>query len=73
TRSVHATRLHSGQRVRHARYGFGVTTTCTEDRTTIDFEEHGVKTFISSILEVEVLSPPGSHPPKRGKARAKKG
>jgi hypothetical protein len=52
--------LRSGQRVEHALYGTGVTTICTEDRTTIAFDDHGMKTFVASMLEVEVLSGPGT-------------
>lgn len=61
--------LQSGQKVRHGRYGCGVTTVCTEERTTIEFEEHGVKTFVASLLEVEVLSPPGSEPAPKSKRK----
>lgn len=52
--------LQSGQRVQHTVFGCGVTTLCTDDRTTIQFDDHGVKTFVTSMLRVEVLSPPGS-------------
>ena len=52
--------LHTGQRVQHARYGPGVTTLCTELRTTIVFDDHGAKTFVASMLEVKVLSAPGT-------------
>jgi hypothetical protein len=52
--------LQNGQRIQHARFGAGVTTICTDTRTTIAFDEHGVKTFVSSMLEVEILSGPGT-------------
>lgn len=52
--------LQSGQRVQHARYGTGVTMLCTGGRTTIAFDDHGVRTFVASMLEVEVLSGPGT-------------
>ena len=53
-------KLQSGQRVQHALFGTGVTTLCTEIRTTIAFDDHGVKTFVASMLEIEVLSAPGT-------------
>lgn len=53
-------KLQSGQRVQHALFGTGVTTLCTEMRTTIAFDDHGVKTFVASMLEIEVLSAPGT-------------
>jgi hypothetical protein len=47
-----------GQRVHHATFGAGVTNVSTPDRTVIAFDEHGPKTFVTSLLELEVLSPP---------------
>ena len=48
--------LREGQPLQHARFGVGIATHSTESRTTIDFYEHGVKTFVTSMLEVELLS-----------------
>ena len=48
--------LREGQPLQHARFGVGIATHSTETRTTIDFYEHGVKTFVTSMLEVELLS-----------------
>lgn len=47
--------LREGQPLQHARFGVGIATHCTDSRTTIDFYEHGVKTFVTSMLEVELL------------------
>ena len=52
--------LGIGQRVQHERFGLGVTTLCTDTRTTVEFDEHGRKTFVASMLEVAILSPPGT-------------
>jgi hypothetical protein len=40
-----------GQVVNHPRFGRGVTTRSDEERTTIDFENHGTKTFGTSNLD----------------------
>ena len=48
--------LREGQPLQHARFGVGIATHSTDTRTTIDFYEHGVKTFVTSMLEVELLS-----------------
>ena len=48
--------LREGQPLQHARFGVGIATHSTDSRTTIDFYEHGVKTFVTSMLEVELLS-----------------
>jgi hypothetical protein len=47
-----------GQRVHHATFGAGVTTVSNPDRTVVAFDENGPKTFVTSLLELEVLSPP---------------
>ena len=46
--------------MRPSTLGTDVTTVCTKARTTIAFDDHGVKTFVASVLAVEVLSAPGT-------------
>ena len=41
--------LRVGQCVEHGRYGVGIATESNEDRTTIDFYEHGPKKFVTEI------------------------
>lgn len=60
--------LKDGQGVRHTLFGVGVTTRSSEARTTIDFYEHGSKTFVTELLQVELLD---EAPPRPGRARAK--
>jgi hypothetical protein len=50
--------LAEGQRVRHAIFGLGVTTAATSARTVVSFDRDGPRAFVTSMLEVEVLSPP---------------
>ena len=50
--------LREGQPLQHARFGVGIATHGADTRTTIDFYEHGVKTFVTSMLEVELLRGP---------------
>ena len=50
--------LKKGQRVRHAIFGLGVTTATTSDRTVVSFDRDGARSFVTSMLEVEVLSAP---------------
>jgi hypothetical protein len=47
-----------GQRVRHAIFGVGVTTSSGGGHTVVCFDDFGKKTFITSILEVDILSAP---------------
>jgi hypothetical protein len=50
--------LEEGQRVRHAVFGLGVTTAATSARTVVSFDRDGPRSFVTSMLEVEVLSAP---------------
>ena len=50
--------LEEGQRVRHAIFGLGVTTATASDRTVVSFDRDGPRSFVTSMLEVEVLSAP---------------
>jgi hypothetical protein len=52
--------LPQGQYVKHYRYGFGVITESNDEGTSIEFETHGSKKFVTSLMEVELshLTPP---------------
>lgn len=50
--------LEEGQRVKHAVFGMGVTTAATSARTVVSFDRDGPRSFVTSMLEVEVLSAP---------------
>jgi hypothetical protein len=50
--------LEKGQRVSHAIFGVGVTTAASDAHTSVCFDEGGRKTFVTSMLEVDVLSAP---------------
>jgi hypothetical protein len=58
--------LEEGQRVNHALFGTGVTTATTRARTVVSFDRDGPRSFVSSMLEVEVLSPPRTWETTRG-------
>jgi hypothetical protein len=47
-----------GQRVCHAVFGVGVTTSSSGGHTVVRFDEDGPKTFVTSMLKLEVLSAP---------------
>jgi hypothetical protein len=61
--------LAEGQYVKHFQYGCGVVTESNEDRTSIDFDLHGLKKFVTSLMVVE---PADGVPPKRHGARRRK-
>jgi hypothetical protein len=47
--------LQEGQTVRHEQYGIGTVTESNVERTTIDFDNHGVKKFVTSIWTAELV------------------
>jgi len=61
--------LLAGQYIKHFQYGCGVITETGQDRTTIDFDAHGIKKFVTSIMVVE---PAEGTPPKRRRAKRAK-
>ncbi|MSO20917.1 MAG: hypothetical protein EXQ56_10735 [Acidobacteria bacterium] len=64
--------LRIDQYLRHEAYGLGVVTSSNVDRTTIDFETHGVKKFITSIMVCELLSGQAPNRPKPSKSPTRK-
>ena len=50
--------LQEGQRVSHAVFGVGVTSSSGGGHTVIRFDRDGPKTFVTSLLDVDVLSAP---------------
>jgi hypothetical protein len=63
--------LVEGQSIRHEQYGMGTVTESNTERTTIDFDDHGVKKFVTSIWSAELIGEPPAQPPTRRRARRK--
>ncbi|HVB85224.1 MAG TPA: hypothetical protein VNK23_00980 [Candidatus Dormibacteraeota bacterium] len=61
--------LAEGTYIKHFQYGLGVITESNSERTSIDFDLHGMKKFVTSIMVVE---PAEGTPPKRRRARKSK-
>ena len=61
--------VQTGQYVKHFQYGCGVVTESNEDRTSIDFDLHGLKKFVTSMM---VIEPAEGTPPKRPGSRRRK-
>ncbi|MGA8767741.1 MAG: hypothetical protein WB559_12045 [Candidatus Acidiferrales bacterium] len=58
--------LVEGQAIRHDQYGLGTVTESNVERTTIEFDNHGVKKFVTSIWSAELIGePPAIRPTKR--------
>ena len=61
--------LAEGLYIKHFQYGLGVVTDSDTERTSIDFDLHGLKKFVTSIMVVEAAE---GTPPKRSRAKRKK-
>jgi hypothetical protein len=67
--------LSAGQQVKHSQYGLGVVTDSDAERTAIDFDDHGKKLFVTSLMNAELIGEAPANPtrPKRrGVRKAKK-
>ena len=62
--------LSEGLYIKHSQYGCGVVTQSDAERTTIDFDTHGIKKFVTSMMAVELAE--GTPPKRSGSRRAKK-
>ncbi len=61
--------LAEGLYIKHFQYGLGVVIGSDAERTSIDFDLHGPKKFVTSMMVVE---PAEGTPPKRRRAPRKK-
>ena len=61
--------LPEGQYIKHMVYGLGIVTEADSERTTIQFESHGVKKFVTSIMSAELI---GETPAKPIKLKRRK-
>ena len=61
--------LKQNQYLRHAQYGLGVVSESNAERTTIDFEFHGVKKFVTDLMQCELLA--GQAPVRASLAKQK--
>jgi len=61
--------LQEGAYIKHFQYGLGVVTESDSERTSIDFDLHGPKKFVTSIMVVDAAE---GTPPKRRRAKKSK-
>jgi len=61
--------MQEGQTIKHEIFGLGVVTASDQERTAIDFDEHGPKLFVTSIFEAELIGEAPATPPKTKRRR----
>jgi hypothetical protein len=64
--------LPVGQYINHEIYGLGIVTDSDSERTTVDFDAHGLKKFVTSMMTADLVgeAPAKSSRPKRRSRRA---
>jgi len=62
--------FETGQYIKHFQYGCGVIIKRDSERTTVDFDAHGIKIFVTGLMAIEPAEgvPPKRRRPKRIKA-----
>jgi hypothetical protein len=63
--------LSNGQQIKHQQYGLGVVTESDVERTAIDFDDHGRKLFVTSLMSAELIGEAPANP-TRAKRRSRK-
>jgi len=58
--------LEEGAYIKHFQYGLGVVTESNSERTSIDFDVHGMKKFVTSLMVVDHAE---GTPPKRRRSK----
>ena len=58
-----------GQRVAQGQYGPGTIVETNEHHTVIDFDDHGVRRFVTRMVNLESSSIPAPTKPKRKSSR----
>ncbi|MGD0306631.1 MAG: hypothetical protein ABSC71_17545 [Candidatus Acidiferrales bacterium] len=61
--------LKKGAYIKHFQYGLGVVTESNDQHTDIDFDLHGMKKFVTTIMVVDHAE--GEPPVRRKRARKK--
>lgn len=61
--------LQEGQTIKHGVYGMGVVTTSDVERTAVEFEDHGLKLFVTSIMTAELIGEAPAQPLKTKRRR----
>jgi hypothetical protein len=71
TKEVVVQVLSTGQQVKHEQYGLGVVTESDAEHTAIDFDDHGRKLFVTTLMNAELIGEAPANP-TRAKRRSRK-
>lgn len=61
--------MQEGQTIKHELFGLGIVTSSDPERTAVDFDDHGAKLFVTSMLSAEIIGEAPATPPKTKRRR----
>jgi hypothetical protein len=61
--------MQEGQTIKHDVYGLGIVTASDAERTAVDFDDHGPKLFVTSMMTAELIGEAPATPPKTKRRR----
>jgi len=61
--------MQEGQTIKHQVYGLGIVTSSDAERTSVDFDDHGPKLFVTSMMTAELIGEAPATPPKTKRRR----
>jgi hypothetical protein len=61
--------MQEGQTIKHEIFGLGIVTASDIERTAIDFDDHGPKLFVTSMLTAELIGEAPATPPRTKRRR----
>ncbi len=61
--------MQEGQTIKHGVYGLGIVTASDQERTSVDFDDHGPKLFVTSMMTAELIGEAPATPPKTKRRR----
>lgn len=61
--------MQEGQTIKHDLFGLGIVTSSDPERTAVDFDDHGPKLFVTSMLSAELIGEAPATPPKTKRRR----
>src|ERR1700739_2433134 len=61
--------MQEGQTIKHELFGLGIVTASDQERTAVDFDDHGPKLFVTSNMSAELIGEAPATPPKTTRRR----
>ena len=64
--------LSTGQQIKHQQYGLGVVEESDSERTRVEFDDHGKKLFVTSLMTAELIGEAPANPTRSKRRSSRK-